>query len=65
MTPMHEEMHAAANQQEQKRPRPQKVNPVLENQKHAGNSQKHAERQSNRGVQEWPLLAFGCLRLAR
>jgi len=45
---MHEEVHAAADQQEQERPGSQKVNPVLENKKDAGNGEKHAEREPGR-----------------
>jgi len=41
---MHEEVHAAADQQEQERPGSQKVNPVLENKKNATNGEKYADR---------------------
>jgi hypothetical protein len=52
VTPMHEEVHAAADQQEQERPGSQKVNPVLENKKNASNGEKHAERESGRCFQK-------------
>ena len=46
VTAMHEKVHAATNQQEQERPCPQKMNPVLEKQKYAGSGEKYAERES-------------------
>ena len=58
---MHEEVHAAADQQEQERPGPQKVNPVLENEKGAGNGEKHADRETGRSFQKRLAPMFVCL----
>jgi hypothetical protein len=64
VTSMHEEVHAAANQKEQKRPCSQKVNPVLEKQKHAGNGKKHTDRESRLCFQERLPPTFVCLWLS-
>jgi len=61
---MHEEVHAAANQQEQQRPGSQKVNPVLEDKKDAGNGEKHADRESPRRFQKRLPPIFVCLWLS-
>tara|TARA_R110002051_G_scaffold247268_2_gene306859 strand:- start:3125 stop:3376 length:252 start_codon:yes stop_codon:yes gene_type:complete len=64
VTAMHEKVHAAANQQEQERPCPQKVNPVLEKQKYAGSGEKYAECHSRWCSQERRPPAFVCLWLS-
>ena len=58
---MHEEVHAAADQQEQERPGSQKVNSLLENQKDGRNGEKHAERESGRCFQKRLPPIFVCL----
>ncbi|ALA17755.1 hypothetical protein AL346_10530 [Chelatococcus sp. CO-6] len=61
VTSMHEEVHAAADKQEQERPGSQKVNPVLENKKDAADGEKHADRKSGRCFQKRLAPIFVCL----
>jgi hypothetical protein len=58
---MHEEVHAAADQQEQERPGSQEMNPVLENKKDAADGEKHADRKSRRCFQKRLAPIFVCL----
>jgi hypothetical protein len=58
---MHEEVHAAADQQEQERPGSQKMNPVLENKKNAANGEKHTDCESGRCFQKRLPPVFVCL----